>query len=258
MKGWLLLLMTSIHFNFIIAQNKTPFIHLKKDIQYTITGDNGYNALSVAYNSKEDIYYCTFAGNSSFPLESFSNNGRELDVTTCGQDMRGFWYNPFNNKLEGSIFNGGGFFQIELLNNGTPGFPNIRNFDFPLPDVQSVTVFNPKQKEILSFFKGKVYSYNYKTLKKKKEISLNNVPCSWNDINPYSLFFTGYNNYEYGIFDFQRGKIYLFNKKGDFTFTQYLPSSAPLPDVFCFSFANDRVWIYDTETRTWNSYLAFY
>lgn len=258
MKEFLFSVLVLLQVSVSNAQTKVPYVNAVYDFSYTIIGKGGQNGLSVCYNSRKDIYYCVFAGNSNFPLETFSRSGRNLHTTECGQDMRGLWYNPASDQLEGTIYNNGGLFRIDLINGEMPGFPNIIHFSFPLPDAQSVTTYDPATKEIYTMYNEYFVAYNSKTLKRKKNIEPVTPSLNWAHINLSSVIVTGYKNYEFGIYDFYEKKVYFLNRKGKQTHVMYMPPGAPDPDVFCFAFCNDRIWLYEPDERTWYAYRAFY
>jgi hypothetical protein len=224
---------------------------------YFVQGEDGTNGLSVTYNPASHYYYCVFAGNSGYPLEVFDETGMTITSTEAGQDMRGLWYNPKTKSLGGTVYNSGGIFTIDLMDGGAPGLPNITSFTFPAPDGQAVAVLDPVKQDAYCYKEGSIYPVSLKTQKKKKPIELKKCPVSFNMLNLYSMIYTGYKNYEFGLLDYSGLKVYYFNKRGNYTHTTILPREVPYAEVFRFAFCNDRIWLFDIENRTWNSYLAF-
>jgi hypothetical protein len=63
---------------------------------------------------------------------------------------------------------------------------------------------------------------------------------------------------EFAVLDFNSKRVYLFDRKsGRVTGTVYLPSTAVVNDYFRVSYANDHVWLFDTEERSWTCYKIF-
>ena len=90
-----------------------------------------------------------------------------------------------------------------------------------------------------------------------KQLNLNWSSVDIGDINSTSVGFTGKKGYEYVLLDYNNGKLAFFDRAGNNTATSTLPSDAPLNDSFAFSFANDRVFLYDKDARVWSAYRVF-
>ena len=218
---------------------------------------DGTNACSVTYNPDKKLYYCFIAGNNDYPLEVFDIKGKNVYTGTIGMDARGLWYNPKYKQLEGTCYNNG-YFSIPLTVEGFTQEPVYVNESVKFAGEQSVASFSPANGEIYHFYDGKIHIYSRKKFKLKSSVVLSGLPCSLDEMNYTTMIYTGYKNYEFGFLDIVSKKIHLVNKSGKYSTSIELPASAVTPDAFRFSYANDKVFLYNVDTRTWTGYTVFY
>jgi hypothetical protein len=206
--------------------------------------ENGTYANAVVYNPKLNLYYASYAGNEAYPLETFDKKGKPLYSTSTGADMRGMWWNPKTEKLEGNCFSDGGIVNVEIKSTGyAGGGPRKVLPGRYQPDDQSAGAFDPVENHILYYMEGKVYKYGR---------------LNGDFINYNTLIFTGQQGVEIGILNYVGKEIYFFDKKsGGLTKTMKLPADAPASDRMRFAFANNYVWLYDHGVRTWIGYKLF-
>lgn len=225
----------------------------KKSITLGFSSDDGTNACAVAWNPARKIYYSVIAGNETFPLEAFSEKGDYLTGGYAGFDARSLWYNATTGKLEGNGAGDIGLFSCDLGGDGKPG--EVKNVftGQNQPDFQSVGAFDGK-KLIYYLFEGKIYTYKHSNGKASKSFDLKNCPSGVESLNTTTVVYTGRKGEELGVLDFNSAKVYLFDAKGKFKATILLPEDSIVPDMFRFSFANDRIWLYDTDSRNWTGY----
>lgn len=218
---------------------------------FYIKQTGGSNGTGVAYNPEKKLYYTAFAGNSSFPLETFSTSGTNVHQTITGFDVRGFWFNPTTKKIEGNGYSGG------LFSMGTnyTGYPNgsPSSIESNQPDYNSVGAFDFNKNEVIFFDNGKIKRYNRNTGYYIGEISLF-LPVASTNFNSTSVVYTGEDDKEIGILDYVNNKVYFFNYNGANTFKLNLPSNAITYSMFRFAYANSLIWLYDANTRSWSSY----
>lgn len=221
----------------------------------SISSTGGSNGCAVAYHPGKDIYYTIFAGNANFPLEVFSSSGEPLNNTDAGFDARGLWYNKKTGNLEGNGFGDHGIFSIGLDSRGFPSEAPQQLYDRSnQPESQSVNCFDTKKKTLIGLSGKNVNIYKLKDGQLKKTISLETGAT---DLNSTTVIFTGKKGYEYGLLDYMNNHILLFNKKGKQTATVQLPLDQYCEERFNFSYANNRVWIFDTMVREWAGYKIF-
>lgn len=79
---------------------------------------NCFNNSGVAFNPNLNLYYAVRAGNSVFPLETWTAAGAPLFNTSAGFDWRGMWWNPTTNQLEGNGYNTSGIWRADLNGSG--------------------------------------------------------------------------------------------------------------------------------------------
>ncbi len=243
-----------------LLQAQAPMGAPVKDIQYTFSQNAGTNASAVAWNSKQKIYITVIAGNAIFPLEGFNTSGKLVFSAEAGYDWRGMWYNTSKDQMEGNGAADAGWTSFKLNANNTPE----TNYK-PLfvaqnqPDMQSVGAYNSSKKQVVFISPdcSTIYLYSREKPTKVKKIDLQWGDISTLNINHTSIGYTGVKHYEYVLLDYNLNKLMFFDTKGKLTATRPLPEGTPGYDAFAFSYANNRVFLYNKDKRTWYSYKVF-
>lgn len=250
----LLMIVACIAVTAMYSLKAQPHANPESEMILSIVDEGGNNGCAVVFNPEKNLYYTVFAGNSSFPLSVFSANGEPLYSTDAGFDARGLWYNNKTGNLEGNGYGSHGIFAITLDSKGYPSLTSQIYERDNQPDEQSINCFNEKKKELLGYFKGNISTYKLSSGKPGKTIK---VDVAEDDINSTAMIYTGKKGYDYGLLDYMNNKVLFFNKKGVLTATTRLPLDQYCESSFNFSFANNRIWIFDTEYREWTGYLIF-
>lgn len=242
----------------VMYAQKKPMSAPIYDFTYYVKGEGGANGLTVTYNPDNGYYYCAQAGNADFPLEIFNANGEGIYATTTKKDLRGFWYNTKSKCFEGTMYMGGTF-KAFVNGNGYPTNPIMQSnsMDFVPPADQSQVVCNVSKGEMYAYDNNVIHVYSQKTNKLKKKIALKNCPVSTQYLNPYAMIYTGYKNYEFGLYDIVNMKILFFNSKGVYSQSVQMPYDTPVIEWFRIGFANDRIFVYDGDYRAWYCYKIF-
>ena len=226
----------------------------KKNISLEFTLKEGTNSSAVVWNKDKQLYYAVFAGNSDYPLEVFSPTGEQLYSGKVGVDVRGLWYNSKSKRLEGNSAGDAGIFSINLDRIGNPSEAKVLKTGQFQPEFQSVGAFDSKKQIIYYYNEGKIYPYKIKNGASLKSFKISDCPADIENLNSTTVISTDIKGSELGLLDYNSQKIYLFDLKGKFSATIELPSDAICKDFFCFSYANNKVWLYDIENRTWSGY----
>lgn len=229
------------------------------DITLTVQGDDGTNGVAVAYNPDKQLYYGVFAGNSLFPLEVYSSTGTPIATQEAGFDVRGMWYNPGKKCLEGISYDNNGGFEITLGTDGQITGSRATAFSYGM-NGQTVAVYAEKKKSVMFIEESTVYFFKPGKLK-SKTLSLE-IP-SGVSLNTNGPVYTGVKNYEIGLFEAETMTVHLFSAStGKETGKVKLNAGSctavtNAPDYFRVSYCNDRVFLFDTDTRTWTGYKLF-
>lgn len=226
------------------AQPKTPSgMPLKLSLQSM----DGTNGCAVAWNPDKKLYYTVVAGNVDYPIDIFTEAGMWISSLKSGVDNRGLWYNSKSGRLEARS-NDGQLYAYSFKENGEPINPE-----------QIRDEVGPADQNVGTFFKGLVYYYgagivtSISAKGKKMRIPLT-LAADNGGYNRYSMGFTGVKNYEIVLHNYQNKNLEFYNLKGKKTSTISLPDEIPHAEQFRFSFANNCVWFYDVDTRTWSGY----
>ena len=225
----------------------------KRDITLKFNSDDGTNACAVAWHPDKKLYYSVIAGNETFPLEVFSESGKYVSGGEAGFDARSLWYNSKTGKLEGNGAGEVGLFSLDIGSDGKPGTAVNVYSGQKQPDFQSVGALNPAKQIIYYYNAGTVYTYKRKGGKASKTFEIK-APVGVSNLNTTTVVFTGRKGEELGLLDKEEGKVYLFDLKGNHTASVTLPSGSETPDMFRFSCANGKIWVYDVGTRSWTGY----
>ena len=250
----LLLLLLTATFQVLAQKVKTK---AEKTIELVMTSTGGTNGGAVAYHPVRDQYYAAFAGNESYPLEVFDSKGQQIAASTPGFDVRGLWYNPKSEKLEGNSFDDKGLFRIKWnpAYRSTPYTTNIWK-GLNQPHENSVGSFDAKKNELVFMHEGFIYRHNAKSGALVRKFELENTPAQ-KAMNLTTGIFTGVKKHEYILLNVAASEVFFFNKKGKLTATCKLPGNQKLEDYFNWSYANGQVWIFNIESRTWTGYRVF-
>ena len=229
------------------AQPKTPS---GKPLKLELQSDGGTNGCAVVWNPEKKLYYTVIAGNVDFPIDVFSETGKWISTHASGVDNRGLWYNTKSGKLEARS-NDGQLFAYSLNENGKPNDPKKIKDEV-----------GPADQNVGTFFKGKVYYYSegiVTSISAKGKKSYNQLTMSVDDAgyNNYSMGYAGVKNYEIVLHNYMNKSLEFYNLKGEKTSTISLPDEIPEAENFRFSFANNRAWLYDVDSRTWTGYKIF-
>lgn len=230
-------------------------------IELRIKGTKGTNGSAVAWNPDKQLYYAVIAGNEEYPLETFNSDGKFLYTAEAGADLRGLWYNPKTKTLEGNGYNDYGLFKGHLTIDGyAVDVKSCKKEGRFQPSENSCGAYDSK-KNLLYFLDGTylaAYSASNGKIMSSTPISgLEDGFYLEDDANKTSLIYTGVKGYEIGILDYNENRILLLNKKGKQTAIVNLPYEAVTNYAFWTAYANDKLWLYDSDTRTWTSYILF-
>ncbi len=270
MKRLVFVLTATVFSLFSQAQNKTLKEVLTLKMPLTADDDMcGTRGANVVWHPVQKKYYAAFAGNAGYPLAIFDAKGTRLsaDISVCLQDVRGLWYNPDTNAIQGNTYDENGWFSYELDATG-----NIKDYTtifegMNQPDGQSVGAFNYKDKKVLFAYDGKLHIYDVEDATPSSTTDINYgkskssssggdlASTNTNDYNYTSLIYTGIAGAEIGLLNLTNKEIELYDLA-----TCHLARILTLPDTattessFNFAYANGIYWIFDMEGRVWHGY----
>jgi hypothetical protein len=237
------------------------FLSNKLIAQYTIGShdivlNGGTTAMSVAWHPGNQRYYTSSGGGALSPMHSFNASGTLLSGPTSHNfDNRGLWYNPNNQRIEGSHYDTGqrGYYP---LTSGTPnGNVVTSGYGSGAPSDQSGGTLNTSNGEVL-FYSGGSLFYRYSMTSGQLGTVSITVPTGVS-FNTTHMIYTGITNNEVGFYDHGNKRIYLYSINGG-SYTSYynLPSGAPTNSLYGFAYANGRVFL--SSNGTWYGYpLSF-
>lgn len=242
--------------NWNITAQCTPVANAVPGVTLTYVQGGGTNASGVAFNPNFSVYYAAIAGNSGFPLETFSAAGAPLFQTNTGFDMRGLWWNVNTNQLESNGYNTLGIWSYNInasgfaLNTGTQIFTGMNQ-----PTAQSVGDYNCADNEIIYYNAGAIMRRNRNTNALIGSLPITGLPVALANLNDNSVCYTDCLGHEIAILDYVLKRLYFINKTtGAYNGMSQLPATAVTNVSFRTSWANGLFWIYNTGNRTWSSY----
>lgn len=223
----------------------------------SLTSTGGTNGSAVAYNPGKNLYYAAIAGNTGFPLETFDETGNSVYLTETGFDVRGLWWDGYNNQLRSNGYN---HFGVAKYKHDAKGWakeavPISRTSG--QPNDQAVGAFDSENNQLIYYDDGILYKVNTTSFAVEEQLTLQ-LPVSTDSINYTTVIYTGVAGMEAGVLDYSAKKVYLFDiSTGAHTFTMHLPSTAITHSAFRFSFSNGLIWLYDVKTRMWTGYKGY-
>ncbi len=229
------------------------------DLTLTFVGTSGTNGSGVAFNPHDSLYYALIAGSNSYPLETFSNTGVPLFQATTNFDSRGLWWNPELAQIEANGYSSNGLYLPALNVSGYAQSTGVVVFSsMSQPDVQSCGALDYSSNEMIYYYNGSIFRYSRPSWNALGSLPLTGI-ANLTDINSTSVIFTGCVGKEIGLLDYVNKDVLLFSKtSGLLTMTIHLPTTAITSNMFRFSYANGKVWLYDVTSRTWYSYRIIY
>lgn len=248
---WMLLAIVS-------AFAQAPLSKAIYDFSYTFVSSEGTNASGVVWHPSDERYYTLIAGNPMFPFEAFNESGINIYSTETGFDARGFWYNPKTKSLESNCAGEEGWVKIDLNSDDTHTINYIHQGMYQ-PQFNSCGTYCPEKKAVVFFNieAGTFDFYSYKKPSKIRSVSAGIPSFELYDFNSSSIVYTGKKGYELLLLNVEKEKLIFFNLNGEKTAETDLPALAPKPELFKFAFANNRVFLYDVEERTWMAFKIF-
>ncbi|MDX1905788.1 MAG: hypothetical protein SF053_02050 [Bacteroidia bacterium] len=222
-------------------------------LNLVMEGEGGANGAAVVWHPTYKIYYAGFAGNVAFPLEGFDAKGRHLFTVETGFDLRGLWYNPGTDRLEGNGYNDAGWYYYKLARSGEPTRTQVFVNGMAQPDAQSVGSFDPEERLVYFLSGREVYALEVSsgTVVSSLELKVSSdTPYNWTTVQ-----YTGIAGRELLLLDYESGKALFFDKEtGRLTGKANLPADMPLYEAFNFSWANGFLWLFDKDTRIWSAF----
>ncbi len=227
------------------------------DMSLQIVSEEGNNGLGVTFDEKGQRYYTAFAGNSTYPLEAFNVLGNYVYTTELGIDARGFWYNPSKKCLEGIGYGNKDAYSIAITPSlGTTAVAPTIITETETYGMETQQVGAYCGKKGILFVQGGSAHFFKKPGKKAKVVSLN-LNSSQDALNMISPIYTGVKGKEIGLFNSESMTMEFYSaSNGAFAGTVNLNyyscvEELDVPYSFRVSYANNRVWIYDTYSRSW-------
>lgn len=220
-----------------------------------ITASGTANRSGVAWNPNFNLYYSVNAGSGSYPIETYPDSGGvSLASPASGISFRGLWWNSSTSQLEGNGHGSTGLRDQDLdpITGYALGTGTIIYSGQNQPNSQSCGDLDYHTDEVIYYDNGSIYRYSRANGTSLGNYTLNNMPSPTTDILDYGVIYTGCLGHEIGIYDHVDQMVLLFDKAtGNFADSVPLPASAPQPQSFGLSFANDFVWVFDGTARIW-------
>jgi hypothetical protein len=132
-------------------------------------------------------------------------------------------------------------------------YPRTEIETMPIPQVNAVLTYDFINKQYL-WFDPESSSAVFNDIDRGSELRSVKlaIPVSIEAINSTTIIYTGIKGGELGLLNYTDGLVYLFNaKSGKLAATIQLPSRLKPASRFCFSYANNHLFLYDIGTRTW-------
>lgn len=236
-----------------------PLSTAEYDFTYKMISSDGTNASAVAWDSKKQLYFTVIAGNVEFPIEGFSQGGSSEYSAYAQVDARGMWYNPKKKCLEINGYGDFGWVSVKI-NKDMASHSVKQIFSGQLqPDYNSCGTFCPEKKAIAFFNVGNITIdfYDVKSGELEESVSLNISSDYVDEFNSTTICYTGKKGYEFVLLNYNGNKLVFFDLTGTQTGESKLPWEATPNDMFRFSFANNRAFIYNVDDRFWTAYKVF-
>ena len=220
----------------------------------TVTTQTG-----VAYNPDLEYYYQVDGGKPDYFVKTFDKDGNLLNSQPGNFDYRGLWWNPNDKVLQGNGYNTYGYITDDLDADGymigvgsiVPGYNQ--------PYVQSVMDYDYDTDEVIGWYSStnriSRYDLNGNFL---GDYTITGTP-SGADFNRFTVGYSGVVGNEIMLYDYVAKKVLFYDKAtGAYQTEIPLPGSASsgsYMNSYNVSYANNRIWLYDTGTDLWTSFI---
>jgi len=232
-------------------------VSLKKALELKMPGETGTNGAAVVWHPVLKRYYAAFAGNATFPFAVFDSKGviKSQPELSCGDDLRGMWYNPATKGLEANLYGGEEVISIPLDKDGFPleAHENLTTWQDQYNE-QGVASFDPTSKKLLYLDEDHI-----NVIDPEDDYLMGDEIKLPTDLLTKSLHstmvVTGGAKPQYAFLDYDEKKIYLVNRTTlKVEGTLALPKETIVKNFLNFSYANGIYWIFDIENRKWVGY----
>ncbi len=228
-------------------------------IRIQMLAESGSNAASIVWNPENKKYYAIMAGNESFPIEVFDSRGNSLFHSLAKTDVRGLWFNPSTNSIEGNAYSEKGWFTYSLTPDGNPNDLITLREGMNQTGENCSGSFDP-QKKIIYFYDGgdEVQGFSRKNGKIKSKITLKGSPVSYEDYNSTTVVFTGCKGKELALLNYEQSEVHLYSIKGKYAGLVSLETDGlTVEDRFNFSYTNNTIFLFDTYSKVWTGFKIF-
>lgn len=213
---------------------------------------------SLVWHPVAQRYYSVRVGNVGFPLETWlPTGGLSIAQTTAGVDTRGMWYNPATAQVERNCFATVGWASMEVDGslNATNTFTVLLTGQLQ-PTAQSMGVLEPATNSVLFYSAGNLQVRSRATGLVVQTLPLTGTPLT--SVSADCLIYTGQLGYEIGLLDYVNKRVLLFSRAtGAFSGMSQLPATAVTAAAYRLGYTNDRFWLFNSATKTWNAYCIW-
>lgn len=216
----------------------------------TVSGGSSSVQISMVHNPVNNVYY-TLDG--SYIRTHSGVNGSLLNSYYFSTLMRGIWWNPATNQLEGNGYNNSGIHIFTI--NSTSGYVTAGSAilpNSPQPYYQCQGTLDAANNEVLYFYASNIYRYSRVSGNLIGTTAISNMPTSYT-LSGYSIMYTGCAGKEIALYDRANRKLLFINKAtGVYVGASQLPVTAGTPSNWGVSFADEKLWV--LSGTSWNSY----
>jgi hypothetical protein len=203
-------------------------------------------------------YYSARVGNAAFPLHTWLvSGGPSIAQSTTGIDTRGLWYNPNTGLVERNGFAAIGWATMDIDGglNATNTFTSLFTGQLQ-PTTQAVGTYDPVTNTVLFYSAGVVQVRSRATGAVLSTLPLTGVPLV--SIATDIMIYTGQVGYEIGLLNVTAKQVLFFSRAtGVYAGMSQLPAAAVTSTSYRMGYANDRFWLFNSVTKTWNAYCLW-
>ncbi|MGV3638102.1 MAG: hypothetical protein ACO1NQ_10730, partial [Flavobacteriales bacterium] len=124
------------------------------------------------------------------------------------------------------------------------------------PNAQSMGVFDPATNTVLFYSAGNVQVRDRATGAVVQTLPLSGTSLA--QVTPDCMIYTGQLGYEIGLLDNVSKRVLFFDRAtGVYSGVSQLPASAVTAANYRLGYTNDRFWLFNSTTKTWNAYCLW-
>jgi len=212
----------------------------------------------IVYNPDRNLYYGTYGGNTSVPIDVWNSAGTRLaTITPSGYDFRGAWWNPTTRQLEANAFDNTSIAAKPIDNNGYPVATTVTTIFATGNGLspQNLAAFDPVNNELIYYSGGVIKRVSRANNATIASATVMGLPVASSALNSNIVLYTGCSGKEYALYNANAKAVYFVSRATNaYVGMSQLPTSAPANANYGMSYTRGQLYLFNSATNSWSGY----